>query len=145
MYKIILIIIFSFLLHAAYCQCNSQAIDSDQDGVCDLLDQDDDNDGIIDAEETFCSSVDLTDLNFDGVAIEALFSTEIHLANNNFWRTSYSTETFNLPIQLEFKANTNNYSMIGLLPVGATTNATGWNDGAYKAYIVQNGYLYGKF
>ncbi len=139
---VLLCLVYSLI---SWGQCMPGNLDSDLDGICDLLDQDDDNDGITDTNESICSSVDLSSLNMYGNAIASITATEIQLTNLGAWRSSYSTETFNLPLHLSFKANTNNYNMIGLLPVGATETVNSWNDSAYKAYIHVNGRCYGKF
>ncbi len=138
----LLIIVNSLQLNA---QCAAGDIDSDLDGICNLVDQDDDNDGIRDTDETINSSVSLNNLTFYGNALASVEPTKLNFASSSGWKSSYSVETFALPISLKFKANTSSIKMLGLLPVGATENINTWNDGSYKGYIHTNKRMYGKF
>ncbi len=142
--KILILFVGLFWLNiqSIKAQCNGADLDSDQDGICDLLDKDDDNDGIPDEAETICSVV-LSDLNFYGNAINNIKDDTIFL-NAGGWRTSYSTETFSLPIHFEFKCNILRNKMIGLLPSGGAETLTNWNDAAYKIYTNRNSVIYGK-
>ncbi len=124
--------------------CVPGSLDSDADGICDAEDMDDDNDGIPDRNETVCSGISLTDLSFYGDAVESVETDKIHLVNNGPWRTSYSNETFSLPIHLEFTVERNAYKMIGFVPIGHLEYLNGYNDGAYKLYNHQNGRIYNK-
>ena len=118
-------------------------IDTDSDGIDDSLDQDDDNDGITDADESICG-IDLSVLTYYGDGIQSMDADSIVLMNTPGWRTSYANEVFSLPIHLEFKTEIDNYKMIGFLPVDSTETVTGWNDGAYKLYVHLNSRIYGK-
>ena len=101
-------------------------MDSDADGVCDIEDLDDDNDGILDEKETICTAL-LTDLSFYDSGIDTTDANTISLTNNGTWRTSYSNDTLSLPVHLEFRADKSNYKMIGFLPLDATEKTDNWN------------------
>ena len=124
-------------------QCTAGSIDSDLDGICDLEDNDDDNDGITDASEGICG-IPLASINMEGEGILSMDGDSIALTHFNGWRTSYSIETFSLPIHLEFKADPSTLKMIGFLPVGEPKTLIGWNDGAYKLYVHTNSLVFGK-
>ncbi len=123
--------------------CTPGELDSDADGVCDLEDQDDDNDGILDENETICNLA-LTDLDMYGDAIVNVESNKINLNAYNAWRSSYSTDTFSLPLHLEFKADISHYKMIGFLPLRHVERTGSHEDAAYKLYVHTNGRIYGK-
>ncbi|NBP67035.1 MAG: hypothetical protein EBU66_20610, partial [Bacteroidetes bacterium] len=117
--------------------------DTDNDGVGDLIDIDDDNDGVLDTAETSsCATIgrDLTALTFNGQAITSVTSTSIATANSFSqglgWRSSYSSQTLPLPVSLTFKASSSSARdvMFGLMPANNTQNPTSWSDGGYKFY-----------
>jgi len=120
--------------------------DNDNDGVVDHMDLDDDNDGILDIDEQIScvfAPVELSSLGFTGNGvIEADLTHILTQSNGGSWETTYSNETFKLPIHLEWTGNTTGSSMIGLLPVGNAKNISNWNDGAYKVYH-QSSNIYG--
>lgn len=120
--------------------------DFDQDGIGDVIDLDDDNDGIRDLVEANCESQEpaMNELNFNGNAINVQNSNSFSLVNSGAWRSSYSTEQFELPLHLEFRFNGSGNVMFGFLPNGASQTPTGWDDGAYKFYA-SGTRLYGKF
>jgi|GEM_PF-554619 len=139
---ILMILVGAFQLNG---QCPAGDPDTDQDGICNALDQDDDNDGIKDIDETICSNVSLDNLTFNGIALSLVEPTKLNLTTNPGWRSSYSAESFSLPISLKFRADISALKMFGLIPVGANQTLNSWNDGSYKAYLHTNGRLYGKF
>ncbi|MHA8066669.1 discoidin domain-containing protein, partial [Aquirufa sp. ROCK2-A2] len=121
-------------------QANLNAcIDSDNDGVGDLRDLDDDNDGVLDTDEqASCSyeEVDKSVLTFIGNGTISISGNSLTGNNGNVWASKYSTQTFKLPIHLEFTSpNTTGIEMIGLLPIAATKTVSNWTDGAYKFYL----------
>ena len=95
--------------------------DSDGDGVPDLIDIDDDNDGILDlSEQGACTYPDnnLPDLTYTGQAVITTSGNAITaLSNTNtVWKTSYSDQTFQLPIHFEYTTTgnvANTYGKIG--------------------------------
>jgi len=123
--------------------CVPGDLDTDADGVCDIEDQDDDNDGILDENETVCN-FPLQDLDIYGDAVDSVGLDKIFLTANNAWRSSYSTEIFSLPIHLEFRADVSTLKMIGFLPLGHAERVGGYEDSAYKLYIHTNSRVYGK-
>lgn len=128
------------------CNCTGTVVDTDSDGICDGIDIDDDNDGITDQEEGGCDggTVAMDNLNFSGSAVRSSTSTSLELNSRSGYTTSYSTETFELPVHLEFRFPGVGEQMFGFLPLGATQTPNTWNDGAYKFYASGRG-LYGKF
>ncbi len=146
MKKILLaVLVFLWLCSpATNAQCLPGFLDSDTDGVCDIEDLDDDNDGILDENEMICSGTSLTDLSIYGNAVADVQMGRILLNNGGGWRSSYSNDIFSLPIHFQFRANTEDYKMIGFLPLGGTENVNSWSDDAYKLYVHINGRLYGK-
>ncbi|CAM1359296.1 Ig-like domain-containing protein [Tenacibaculum xiamenense] len=119
--------------------------DTDGDGIGDLIDIDDDNDGITDVEELGCSlSQDISELTFTGNATITNQNNTL-TSGSGGWRSSYSDQTFSLPIHLEFKRTSlSGSTMFGLIPTGATKTVSNWNDGGYKFYH-SNGTTYGYF
>jgi len=122
--------------------------DTDSDGLGDLLDIDDDNDGILDTvEQTNCitSGIPINTLTFSGSAITASTASTVSSAGGDTWKTSYSDQNLKLPISLSYKFNsTTGYAMFGLFPVTGTQNAGIWADGGYKFYP-QTTNVYGYF
>ena len=122
--------------------------DTDSDGLGDLLDIDDDNDGILDTvEQTNCitSGIAINTLTFSGSAITASTATGVSSAGGDTWKTSYSHQNLKLPISLSYKFNsTTESAMFGLFPVTGTQNAATWADGGYKFYP-QTTSVYGYF
>jgi len=126
--------IYKFAISASENAC----LDTDSDNLGDLLDIDDDNDGILDTtEQTNCitSGLDLTTLTFNGSAITAKTINGLTTAGGDVWRASYSDQNLKLPISLSFKVpSTTGYMMFGLIPAGSTQTPTTWVDGGYKFY-----------
>ena len=115
-------------------------LDTDGDGIVDLVDIDDDNDGILDTEEReHCglNQVDFQDVNFTGIAVNAKISNSFTTDNSRTWHSSYSNEEFSLPIHLEFNAQTNitGGSMFGLISSSNAQTPKNWNDESYKFYL----------
>jgi hypothetical protein len=115
-------------------------LDSDGDSVNNSIDIDDDNDGIIDQiEQIDCvtKGKDIASVAFSGSAVTAKTATSITSSNTNSWISSYSSESFTLPVSLKFKRPVSgNTAMIGLLPTYATQSPATWSDGAYKFYFL---------
>jgi gliding motility-associated-like protein len=136
--------VYRFAISASENAC----LDSDTDGLGDLLDIDDDNDGILDTiEQTNCitSGIAINTLTFSGSAIAASTASTVSSAGGDYWRTSYSDQNLKLPISLSYKFNsTTGYAMFGLFPVTGTQNPGTWADGAYKFYP-QTTSVYGYF
>ncbi|WP_395806168.1 hypothetical protein, partial [Daejeonella sp.] len=113
-------------------------LDTDKDGVADVRDIDDDNDGVLDiAEQINCvsSGVDLSKVTFSGSSITARTANSFTTAGGSAWKSSYSVESFKLPISLKFNhASTTGYEMFGLIPVGTAQTPDSWTDNGYKFY-----------
>jgi gliding motility-associated-like protein len=117
----------------------SVCLDSDGDNVPDVIDIDDDNDGILDSiEQEGCSGtgVNLNTVTFSGTAVTGKTANTITSSNTNSWISSYSTQNFELPISFKFKRPTvGNTAMIGLLPANGTQNSAFYTNEDYKFYF----------
>ena len=106
--------VYKFAISASENAC----LDTDSDGLGDLLDIDDDNDGILDlTEQTNCitSGIAINTLTFSGSAITASTASTVSSAGGDAWKTSYSDQNLKLPISLSYKFNsTTGYAMFGL-------------------------------
>jgi len=113
-------------------------LDTDMDGVINAFDIDDDNDGILDIAEQDSCSMNMDALSFTGnAAIQlGLFPDSIFAdATAAGWKSTYSNQTFDLPIHLEFRmATTAAPTMLGLIPTTAPQVPDNWNDLSYKHY-----------
>ena len=119
--------------------------DFDEDGVPDINDLDDDNDGILDKLENGCTvEFNLEDLSFSGGSVIQTLNSGSISTTNNAYASTYSDQTVNAPIHLEFNISTAGNGMIGLLPEGGNQTPNTWNDGAFKWYNYF-GAAYGKF
>jgi gliding motility-associated-like protein len=125
--------------------------DTDGDGVIDVTDIDDDNDGVIDAlEQTDCKTAgrDFRYVNMTGTAIANKTENTINTnttADGATWISSYSTETYSLPLSLKFKREAfTAQAMVGLIPVGNTQTPNAYTDNGYKFYLF-GGTVYGYF
>ncbi len=116
----------------------SGCLDTDGDFVPNVVDLDDDNDGVLDTnEQTNCitSGIDLTTLTFNGSAITAKTANSLTTAGGDNWQTSYSNQNLKLPISLKFKHNsTTGYEMFGLHSITKAQTPTSWGDEGYKFY-----------
>jgi gliding motility-associated-like protein len=115
-------------------------LDSDADGVADVFDIDDDNDGILDTiEQENCAGtgVNLSSITFSGTAVTSKTANTITSSNTNAWNSSYSTQNFSLPLSFKFKRPTiGNQAMFGLFPISlGTQKPDNWNDDAYKFFF----------
>lgn len=120
--------------------------DTDGDGVLNVDDLDDDNDGLLDTEENFCTPPNTIDTyTFSGNAVGTLTSSSLTTTDLNNWRSSYSDQTLDLPIHLEYRLQSlGGYGMFGIIPQAANETPGGWNDGAYKFYHTNTGLIYGR-
>jgi len=118
--------------------------DTDMDGIGDLVDIDDDNDGILDASEQSDScyilgGTDISQLTFTGNAGILLTQTENSIfadATTTSWFSTYSDQTFDLPVHLEFTVDdVAQPAMFGLFPSNASAITTNWNWTGYKHYF----------
>jgi len=112
--------------------------DIDEDGVVDVYDLDDDNDGILDTEEASACS-DLSGLTFTGspnVQLGLFPDSLFAGATTSSWRSTYSDQTFDLPVHLEFRAQVSSQPvMVGLIPSLSPQVPNNWNDQGYKQYV----------
>ncbi|WP_296687098.1 Ig-like domain-containing protein [Flavobacterium sp.] len=114
-------------------------IDTDNDGISNLDDLDDDNDGILDITEQGSSctyeATDVSKLTYNGNGTTVFTGNSIFTNGDlSNWKSKYSDASFALPIHLEYTTNTTGYGMLGLLPVNGTKTPNGWEDGSYKIY-----------
>ncbi|MEY4647030.1 MAG: hypothetical protein RIQ98_866, partial [Bacteroidota bacterium] len=122
--------------------------DTDGDGVLDVTDIDDDNDGILDArEQVSCKTVgvNIPDVTFNGNAIKDKSFAQITSIASSSFSSSYSTSTFSLPISLKFNRNDRvGNAMFGLIPEGNTQTPANYTDNGYKFYFIGTS-VYGYF
>ena len=116
--------------------------DTDGDTVFDGIDIDDDNDGVIDAlEQTNCKTMgrDLRYVSMSGAVIANKTENTITTtttASTSDWISSYSTETYSLPLSLKFKRDAlTAQAMFGLIPAGNAQTLTNYSDNGYKFYL----------
>jgi len=117
--------------------------DTDMDGIGDLVDIDDDNDGILDIEEqssncSYIGATDLTTLTFSSsqVGIDQFKDSIAIRRISGSWVTSYSDQAFEKPLIFEFTvSNANAAMMIGLIGNGRNQTPTNWNDQSHKFYF----------
>jgi hypothetical protein len=116
-------------------------LDSDGDDVVDVVDIDDDNDGVLDTSEQTddCNYLgginDFRKLSFNNsssVKINALDRDSIAVNRiSGSWVTSYSSKTYERPLELKFKLDdVNSNSMIGLIGITQNKTTGNWNDEA---------------
>ncbi|MFM6944243.1 MAG: hypothetical protein ACKOXV_03065, partial [Bacteroidota bacterium] len=122
-------------------------LDSDGDGINDIFDIDDDNDGILDTQEQVsCVSygVNLDNVNFTGTSVISKTSNTI-TTNTPAYTSSYSNENFSLPLSLKFnRLTTDGAAMFGLIPSGNTQTPANYNDLGYK-FNISTSQAYGYF
>jgi gliding motility-associated-like protein len=125
---------YDYAINASVNACK----DTDGDGVADMFDLDDDNDGVLDtSEQSSCvtSGINLNTLTFNGSAITARTANSLTTSGGDTWRSSYSNENLKLPISLKFNhASTTGFEMFGLLPIANAQTPGDWGDGGYKFY-----------
>ncbi|MDB9781413.1 hypothetical protein OAB17_05765, partial [Flavobacteriaceae bacterium] len=127
--------------------------DTDGDGIGDLIDLDDDNDGILDIDEQVANNCQYlgTTTDFNGytfnndakVAVTAVSENSITVNRiSGSWVSTYSNKTYSLPMRLSFTVdNVNSASMIGLIGTTKNKTLTNWNDQSHKFYFI-NGASY---
>ena len=84
----------------------NSCVDTDSDGVNDVFDIDDDNDGVLDTEEG-CQilAYDLTTLTWDTAAamtVTTANSSTLQGTSTSGWKSALSTQTFSLPLDISF-------------------------------------------
>jgi len=132
---------YAYAINNSISLCN----DNDGDGVPDLVDIDDDNDGIIDYDEQV-SCPTLTGLIFNNSGKAVLTNNSITTNNASVWINNYSNQRLSLPIHLEYNlADVNGSSFIGFIPVNynKVLSTNNYTDEAYKMYH-SNGTYYGQ-
>ncbi|MEY3411483.1 MAG: hypothetical protein RIQ70_169, partial [Bacteroidota bacterium] len=121
--------------------------DSDGDGINDVYDLDDDNDGILDTQEQvscYTYGVNLDNISFNGTAVTSKTSNAITTSSPDRI-SSYSTENFSLPLSLKFnRLSTDGSAMFGLIPAGNTQTPSNYNDLGDK-FNIALGQAYGYF
>jgi hypothetical protein len=120
--------------------------DADGDDLVDVVDIDDDNDGVPDATEQTenCDYLgginDFRKVSFDNagsVNIDPLARDSIAVNKiSGTWVTTYSNKTYERPVRLEFKVDdVNSNSMIGLIGTSQNKTNGNWNDDSHKFYF----------
>ena len=127
--------------------------DTDGDGIGDLIDLDDDNDGILDIDEQVANNCQYlgTTTDFNGytfnndaqVAVTAVSQNSITVNRlSGSWVSTYSNKTYSLPMRLSFTVdNVNSASMIGLIGTSQNKNFTDWSKKSHLFYFI-NGASY---
>jgi hypothetical protein len=127
--------------------------DTDGDGIGDLIDLDDDNDGILDSDEQVANNCQYlgTTTDFNGytfnndaqVAVTAVSQNSITVNRlSGSWVSTYSNKTYSLPMRLSFTAdNVNSASMIGLIGTSQNKDFTSWSTKSHLFYFI-NGASY---
>jgi hypothetical protein len=120
----------------------SSCLDTDGDGTSDMVDIDDDNDGITDMDEGCqIQSQDMRTLAWTTADISMNVSapssnqlTSEGLASS--WRNEFSTQTFTLPLDMSYTyTQTTGNAMLGVAPVGGTVVSNNWNSTGFGFYI----------
>ncbi len=122
--------------------------DSDGDGISNLTDLDDDNDGILDILEvsyncTYLGSEALSAFTFNNDAAVNVNFTDNDLTLNRTggtgWASTYSHQTVSVPLHFEFTVDAvNSRTMVGLIEQTATRTPSSWNDQSHKFYFLSN-------
>ena len=112
-----------------------------------MIDIDDDNDGVLDEVEKMDScylvgGYHLNNLTFTGSTTITLTQDSNFIDVNSSttsWQSTYSDQTFSLPVLLKFEAEDIAQNiMIGLFPITATPVNANWNYVGYKHYLNAN-------
>ena len=121
--------------------------DTDGDGIGDLIDLDDDNDGILDIDEQVANNCQYlgTTTDFNGytfnndakVAVTAVSQNSITVNRlSGSWVSTYSNKTYSLPMRLSFTVdNVNSASMIGLIGTSQNKDFTNWSTKSHLFYF----------
>ncbi len=131
MKNIILILIFSTLSILGYAQCTPSANnpDSDGDGIADVCDLDDDNDGILDRDELSTCGVPSPDIApGNGVIIKKLFT-------ENFGTMSTTTGTKSVTLA---NLGTGAQTTYNYYEATLGTTPTNYQDGSAPPYSLQD-------
>ncbi|MEX0275572.1 MAG: hypothetical protein AB3N16_14460, partial [Flavobacteriaceae bacterium] len=120
--------------------------DSDGDSIIDLVDADDDNDGILDIHESICDielATTPADLSWHGSAAGNMSTADgtTLSVSGAAWANAYSDQVFDLPLRIEGTVTAAVNGMIGLLPENGT-ETTSWNDGGYKFQFNRSNGMY---
>ena len=122
--------------------------DTDGDGIGDLIDLDDDNDGILDSDEQVANNCQYlgTTTDFNGytfnndaqVAVTAVSENSITVNRlSGSWVSTYSNKTYSLPMRLSFTVdNVNSASMIGLIGTSQDKHFTDWSKKSHLFYFI---------
>ncbi len=114
------------------CSATISCLDSDLDGIIDVIDLDDDNDGLLDTAETNGCQVQFSELNWHGAAAANVSATgDLLNVSGAAWANAYSDETFNLPLRIIGTVNSVGNGMLGVLPT-FMAETTSWNDQGFK-------------
>ena len=118
----------------------NSCVDTDSDGVNDVFDIDDDNDGVLDTEEG-CQilAYDLTTLTWDtdtAMTVTTANSSTLQGTSTSGWKSALSTQTFSLPLDISFTySETTGEVMVGFAPETTVLNNNWTINPAFGFYI----------
>ena len=118
----------------------NSCVDTDSDGVNDVFDIDDDNDGVLDTEEG-CQilAYDLTTLTWDTAAamtVTTANSSTLQGTSTSSWKSALSTQTFSLPLDISFTySETTREVMVGFAEEDSDLGTSWSNATAFGFYI----------
>ncbi|MGB2327172.1 MAG: hypothetical protein ACPH3L_05250, partial [Flavobacteriaceae bacterium] len=122
----------------------NSCVDSDSDGINDVFDIDDDNDGVLDTEEG-CQilAYDLTTLTWDTAAamtVTTANSSTLQGTSTSSWKSALSTKTFSLPLDISFtysETSTSGQVMVGFAEEDSDLG-TSWNTATAFGFFIYN-------
>ena len=120
----------------------NSCVDTDSDGVNDVFDIDDDNDGVLDTEEG-CQilAYDLTTLTWDTAAamtVTTANSSTLQGTSTSGWKSALSTQTFSLPLDISFTySETTREVMVGFAEEDSNLGAS-WNNATAFGFYIYN-------
>ena len=120
----------------------NSCVDTDSDGVNDVFDIDDDNDGVLDTEEG-CQilAYDLTTLTWDtdtAMTVTTADSSTLQGTSTSGWKSALSTQTFSLPLDISFTySETTREVMVGFAEEDSDLG-TSWNTATAFGFYIYN-------
>ncbi|MDB2414011.1 LamG domain-containing protein, partial [Flavobacteriaceae bacterium] len=120
----------------------NSCVDTDSDGINDVFDIDDDNDGVLDTEEG-CQilAYDLTTLTWETAAamsVTTANSSTLQGTSTSSWKSALSTQTFSLPLDISFTySETTREVMVGFAEEDSDLG-TSWNTATAFGFYIYN-------